>query len=273
MAGRARIEGGRKDIGLGVKLKGAPVMNTTRRNAARHHGRGQRAFRALRYADPLAVLLLFTALPAQAWVWYSGASVGSDGTVYGWGVTDVTYIGMYHTAYVDTTLTSPVKHRQAASGTLSAPNSVRADVYLTWDGTDLGTYTVETWHRGWCFYINYWILQQWSSASATLCGFVIQGAPSNIQCDGVTRNLTLYQAQGIPSQCSVIESSSNLTFVVAGDVTADLNDSYEDYTGEPTLHAYYYAGSQGGAITPEFTIKFYPSLQTVYHSKTDDVCK
>jgi hypothetical protein len=72
---------------------------------------------------------LWTALPAHPYSWYSGAWAGSDGTVYGWGVTDVTSSTMYHVAYVSTTLTSP-KGRKAASGWLSAHNSVRADVSL-----------------------------------------------------------------------------------------------------------------------------------------------
>ena len=39
-----------------------------------------------------------------AYSWYSRASVGSDGTVYGWGVTDATFYPMYHIAYVSARL-------------------------------------------------------------------------------------------------------------------------------------------------------------------------
>src|SRR3990172_835591 len=78
---------------------------------------------------------------------------GSDGTVYGWGVTDVTNYSMYHMAWATTTLTSPVKHRQASS-TASAQNWTRADVSLPFDPDDLGTYSVSSTHTGYCFYCS-----------------------------------------------------------------------------------------------------------------------
>jgi hypothetical protein len=90
--------------------------------------------------------------------------VGSNGTVYGWGVTDVTYTGMYHMAYVTTTLTSPVKQRQAYLYR-SAQNSVRADVSLPFDPDDLGTYLVESFNSGYCYVIMGLILNSWSQGS------------------------------------------------------------------------------------------------------------
>jgi hypothetical protein len=46
------------------------------------------------------------------------------------------------------------------------PNSVRADVYLTWDGTDLGYYTVSSLHVGYCIYMGT-ILNTVSSGGVT----------------------------------------------------------------------------------------------------------
>lgn len=104
----------------------------------------------------VAVLAVAAALavPARCYCYsiYSGTSVGSDGTVYGWGVTDGTPppgYAMTHTAYVWTSLTSP-KGRSTASGPPGyykyAVNVVRVDVSLPFDPTDLGTYTTQ------CFY-------------------------------------------------------------------------------------------------------------------------
>ena len=39
---------------------------------------------AFRFASLLAAVTLLTALPSHAWTYYSGASVGSDGTIHGW---------------------------------------------------------------------------------------------------------------------------------------------------------------------------------------------
>ena len=78
--------------------------------------------------------------------------MGSDGTVYGWGVTDGTPppgISMTHTAYVWTSLTSP-KGRSTASGPLGTytyfANVVRVDVSLPFDPNDWGTYTTQSFH-------------------------------------------------------------------------------------------------------------------------------
>jgi hypothetical protein len=112
-------------------------------------------------------LTLCAELPSYAWTWYSGASVGSNGTVYGWGVTDVTASPMYHVAYVSTTLTSPVKKRQAASGWVSAQNSVRADVSLAFESDDTGTYEDDSENEGYCYTSMGWFLDEWTEASAT----------------------------------------------------------------------------------------------------------
>lgn len=122
----------------------------------------------LQRASLVLALTLFAALPSQAYSYYSGASVGSDGTVYGWGVTDATPPpGMYHTAYVYTTLTSP-KGRVANYGQVSAPSTVRQDVSLPFDPADLGTYVVASLSSGFCHTCVCWWFQNCrSGASAT----------------------------------------------------------------------------------------------------------
>lgn len=102
----------------------------------------------LRGAVLASALTLFTALPFYAYVWYSGASVGSDGTVYGWGVVDVTSYFMYNKGIVSTTLTSP-KGRQASAQS-NDQNVARADVSLPFDPNDLGTYYTSSLHSGYC---------------------------------------------------------------------------------------------------------------------------
>ena len=119
----------------------------------------------LQRAGLVSALTLFTALPSYAYSWYSGASVGPDGTVYGWGVTDVTTSSMYHMAYVWVTLTSP-KGRQNGPGYWSAQNSVRGDAMLAFDPTDLGTYEVQSTNQGYCYFCNCLIVNCWSFASA-----------------------------------------------------------------------------------------------------------
>jgi len=107
----------------------------------------------LRATGFLVTLGLLSPLPAHAYSWYSGASVGSDGTVYGWGVTDATPphgSNMSHVAYVTTTLTSPIKRRQA-SNSLNLQNMVRADVSLSFDPGDLGSYQDYTTSSAFCY--------------------------------------------------------------------------------------------------------------------------
>jgi hypothetical protein len=106
---------------------------------------------AFKHTTLIAVLALFTALPSHGYSWYSGASAGSNGTVDAWGVTDGTTYTMYHIAHVWTTLTSPVKHRQAGPVYNSAQNSVRADVSLPFDSGDLGTYLVQSTNQVYCY--------------------------------------------------------------------------------------------------------------------------
>lgn len=80
---------------------------------------------------------------------YSDACVTPDGTTYGWGVTDVWYYGVTHTASVSTTLRSP-NGRVAWAQVYYVPNYARADVGLAFDQNDLGDYFVNSVHDGWC---------------------------------------------------------------------------------------------------------------------------
>ena len=128
--------------------------------------RRQRTFiNALRRVGFLVALTLFTALPSYPWTYYSGASVGGDGTVYGWGVTDVTQSGMYHTAYVNATLTSP-KGRVANNGQVQATSSVREDLSLPFDPTDLGNYLVTSSHSGFCHVCVCWLFANCGSGTS-----------------------------------------------------------------------------------------------------------
>jgi hypothetical protein len=118
----------------------------------------------------LAFTLAFAlGVPAFSYCYslYSGSSVGSEGTIYGWGVTDGTpppYPPMVHNAYSTTTLTSP-HGRSRNSSRLGGVNTVRADVNLPYDPTDLGTYTVQSFHDVWCTVILQWIFLNVVSAS------------------------------------------------------------------------------------------------------------
>jgi hypothetical protein len=127
----------------------------------------------LNCAALIFVFTFFSALPSNAYSWYSGVSVGSNGTVYGWGGTGGTTFTMYHIAYVWTTLTSPVKHRQAGPAYHSAQNSVRADVWLPFDPGDLGTYLVQSTNQAYdygclCYFINTQSQAQVNDAPARL---------------------------------------------------------------------------------------------------------
>jgi hypothetical protein len=140
-------------------------MNSVRESETERQ-RGQFFVSLLQRASLFAALILFTPLSAYAYSWYSGASVGSDGTVYGWGVTDATYDSMTMVAYIEVHLISP-KGRDAYYGEISEPNTVRQDVYLSFDPTDTGTYYVNSYSSGYCDNFHYWLFEdELSCASA-----------------------------------------------------------------------------------------------------------
>jgi hypothetical protein len=154
----------------------------------------------------MSALTFSAALPSYAYSWYSGASVGSDGTVYGWGVTDATPPpGMYHTAYVYTTLTSP-NGRVANYGQVSAPSTVREDVSLPFDPTDLGTYVVASLSSGFCHTCVCWWFQNCPSGAQVLSYSPIQhNYPNNPLPQAcwissffdAVRNGTVHQAEDV----------------------------------------------------------------------------
>ncbi len=110
------------------------------------------------------VVAFLTVIPAYGWDTYSGSSVGSDGTTYGWGVTNAPQAGYLHTAYVTTTLTSP-NGRTHSVYWKSATTSVRADVWLLWDPTDEGTYLTSSTHKAYCRYMGWFMYNIHSSSS------------------------------------------------------------------------------------------------------------
>jgi hypothetical protein len=114
-----------------------------------------------------------------------------------------------------------------------------------------------------------------SSSSADVCDFTVNGTPQPATCDDRTKNSTIFQAANIPSACSVYAGASNITFTTDGvHVLPDYPDSYQNYTFVPTLGAYYWVASSGGTITPQFTIKFNGTTNTVKHQRTASVpCK
>jgi hypothetical protein len=76
------------------------------------------------------------------------ASVASDGTILG---TGVTYAGqMYvHSAYVKTTITSPNGNYSSASTSVSVGGYVAVTAQFPFDPNDLGDYTIEAEGTGW----------------------------------------------------------------------------------------------------------------------------
>jgi hypothetical protein len=147
-------------------MKGALAMNSIQETET-ERPRWRSFVSTLQRAAVVLALALCTALPSYAFSWYSGAAVGSDGTVYGWGVTDVTTYSMYHVAYVWVTLTSP-KGRQCGPVYASWQNSARGDVALTFDPSDFGTYFVQSTNKGFCHAGGGWIVNGSSGAQTTV---------------------------------------------------------------------------------------------------------
>jgi hypothetical protein len=208
--------------------------------------RPQRHLIAFRFASVLAALILFTAVPSHAWTYYSGASVGTDGTIYGWGVTDVTVGGMYHMAYVTTTLTSPVKHRQAY-GSGNAQNSVRDDVSLPFDPNDLGTYLVASSSSGFCYVCYCWILQN-AQSQASPNNAPARLVPSNFFPNCAPNGVGTTQ---VLSNQSVVSCSGNIWQTGFDGVNKNLVYQLVDGTGAPFAGAYtIYEGFSNFQKTP-----------------------
>ncbi len=103
-------------------------------------------------------LLIGLALNAKGQGIYSGASMGSDGTVYGWGVTNVPGSPgyMYHYNYISGTLSSPGGRQ--ASGSYNAVDYARYDVSLPSNSSDTGYYSVQSLSSVWCTAAGAWIV-------------------------------------------------------------------------------------------------------------------
>jgi hypothetical protein len=135
----------------------------------RYLARGLQQWRGSRIlcAAAVAAILMVSEPPVSySYSLYSGSSVGANGTVYGWAVTDGTPppgFQMTHTAYVRTWLTSP-NGRSAYSGSLSGSNWRRGDVLLAFDPDDMGTYYVSTDHGVYCAVWG-WIIALWVAHS------------------------------------------------------------------------------------------------------------
>ena len=140
-------------------------MISTPEIASEHRPRKNLRVMARVVAWTIAVVIA-AAGSAQGITQYSGAAVALDGRINGWGVTDAYYSGMYHTAYASTTLTSP-KGRTTSSGWRNAANWVRADAYLIWDGTDLGSYLARSSHKFYCPVVRLMYTLPRSSGSGT----------------------------------------------------------------------------------------------------------
>src|SRR3990172_251690 len=97
-------------------------------------------------------MALLPAAPASAQTitTYSGVSVGSNGTIYGWGVTDAYGGGMWHIAYASTRLQSP-NGRIYNSYWQQASDWVTANSFLVWEPNDLGDYCSNSEHEYQCF--------------------------------------------------------------------------------------------------------------------------
>ncbi len=214
-------------------------------------------------AGLVAVFTLLTTMPSYADSVYSGASVGSDGTVYGWGVTDAQSMTS-HTTHMTTTLTSP-KGRQATSSP-SDGDYTRADVNLPFLSTDTGTYTVVSLSWAFCPVLGRWF---WngvqSQASATVCDFDIVPGSFQALCDE-SENVVIYTSRlsggsscyASPPPASYCSATSNYPYV-------DIKRGYPVYTvdsgGQLKCQVDFFTTS-GGTITPTLTVKYGGSIQS-----------
>ncbi len=254
------------------------VSSMTLHTPARGKPRRGRAVFAL---VGILAALLFAPRAAEAMTYgrvtYSDISVDSNGTIYGWGITDANSAGCYcHTAKVTTTITSPQGRTQTASDIYGGRGHeyARADVSLGFLSTDVGNYTLSSTHWAFCPYCGcYFISGTHTGASETVCDFDLNGAAYPV-CDGLTLAHTVYQAN-IRGGCTAVPYpyGSDLTFTGTGSVYPDHSTQSYGSGAPPTLHAYYDAGPDPGAVRPKFKIKFAEPGNTITKEKTDPVCQ
>jgi hypothetical protein len=178
----------------------------------------------LERAGWIAALVILAALPSHAYSWYSGVSMGSDGTIYGWGVTDITSYTMVHQAYVATKLTSP-KGRQASLSEGNGPNYYREDVQLCFDATDLGTYTETSTNQGWCFACMCWVVNTVTGAQASNA-YPINFTQAGSEADGDGQLYFLYQWQSSSRNSADIASCQVGQFVTYPGYVAGQQNTY-----------------------------------------------
>jgi hypothetical protein len=109
----------------------------------------------LTFAGLVAVLSIAIPQKSYADTVYAGGSVGSDGTIYGWGVTDVRSM-VNHTSQTNATLTSP--NGRQANGSVNDGYYTRVDLSLPFDSNDLGNYQVDSYSWAYCNVWNVWFL-------------------------------------------------------------------------------------------------------------------
>jgi len=114
---------------------------------------GEMLFRAFGLAAFVVAFTLLTPVPLHADTFYSGAAVNSDGSVYSWGVTSACSMSS-HTTHMTSTLTSP-KGRQA-SGNASDGCETEVNLYLAFESTDTGMYTVVSYSWAYCPVLDEW---------------------------------------------------------------------------------------------------------------------
>ncbi len=129
-------------------------------------------------------------------------------------MTNVTTYSYIHTAYVTTTLRSP-NGRTATRAWVSALNSIRADVSLAWDSTDLGNYISTSTHKAYCTQMGWFINGTTSTANCNVCP-----VPTNFRetgwsepYDGVLRFTYAWDSSiGTPAELTACTEGEYVTY-------------------------------------------------------------
>lgn len=229
----------------------------------------------------VGIFTFLAATPLHADNIYSGASVGSDGTIYGWGVTDATSM-VAHTTHMNSTLSSP--NGRQTSGTTSGGDYSRIDLSLPNDDNDTGTYLVSSAHWAYCPYGG-WFLngnQTQGSASTAVCDFTITPGSATRNCDGSKQEVTFH---GVPNPyyCRINQNSDSTTcsYVTSGNIDPDSTpgDTYcalNSVSGYEDYHISFFAGppqSDGtaGKLNPTLSIQFYGASGPISHSVNAEI--
>jgi len=153
---------------------------------------------------------LLTALPLRADTSYSGASVNSDDSVSSWGVTEACSMAS-HITHMSSTLTSP-KGRQA-SGNASGGCETEVDLYLAFESTDTGTYTVVSYSWAFCPVLGRWFWNGNESEGSTNNAYPTNFTQGGSEIDADGELYFLYQWQSSSGNPADIASCSVGEFV------------------------------------------------------------